>query len=97
MKYVSNSFSPKMLNGKGSHKVTFKQISKQNFDKNIVDAYSIIGHKAIAQRINKPFNRESIKLKHGDILYLVLSSDKRLPEDSKLNDTSSLYYVKCIV
>ena len=93
MKDISNSFSPKMLSGKGAQIVTFKQISRETFDKKTEDAYSIIGHKGIAKLLNKPFNRETIHLKKGDELYIALSSRGRLEEGHGLQD--STYFMRC--
>lgn len=96
MKYISNSFSPKMLKGKGTKLVSFKQISKNTFDNQTRDAYSVIGHKTLAEKIGKEYNRESISLERGDELYLVLSGKKRKHTSTEEED-ENLYYVKCKV
>ena len=95
MKYVSNTFSPKMLRGKGAKMVSFKQISKETFEEKTKDAYSIIGHKKIAQLLGKPFNRETITLEEGDELYLALSNKHRLEENHGVQD--STYFMRCKV
>jgi hypothetical protein len=70
MKYVANGFSPNMVN---DCIIKFKIISQDEFNKKIADpqVYSIVGHREIADELGVKYNRESISLKAGDILYLV--------------------------
>ena len=97
MKYISNSFSPKMLQGKKS-KVSFKKISKENFEKQLLTGKSIIGHKNIADILGIEKNRESVKLEHGDVLYCVLAKANRLGENQFLiKDEDSFIYYQCKV
>lgn len=97
MNYIANSFSPKMLSGK-KNIVSFKTISEQQFNKQILHSKSIIGHEELAQMVGVEANRESISLQHGDTVYCVLAKANRLPENhSFIKDKDSLYYVKCKV
>ena len=97
MQYISNSFSPKMLTGK-KNTVSFKTISAEKFNKEILHSKSIIGHQKLADLIGVEANRESVHLKHGDKVYCVLAKANRLPESHELvTDKNSLYYVQCKV
>ena len=69
MEYVANGFSPNMVNG--DFNLQFTVINKTEFMSAIKTAYSIIGHEDIAAALNVEYNRESITLTDGDILYLV--------------------------
>lgn len=44
---------------------------------------SVIGHEDIARVLGVPFNRISVKLKDGDILYVAQLQGGRLPEGAK--------------
>lgn len=97
MKYIANSFSPKMLKCKKA-KVSFKQISEETFKKQIPHSKSIIGHKELADLIGVEANRESVQLEHGDIVYCVLAKAERLPEGhAMVTDKRDFYYVQCKV
>lgn len=97
MKYIANSFSPKMLKGKKAI-VSFKKISEETFKKQIPHAKSIIGHKELADMIGVETNRESVRLEHGDIVYCVLAKADRLPENHSLvRNKDNFYYMQCKV
>lgn len=76
--YVSNAFSLQMLNGDCNLQV--KEISQSDFDSIKDDAVSIVGHKDTANVLGVEFNRESIALNKGDVLYVAQLQGGRLPE-----------------
>ena len=79
-------------------KVSFKKISEETFKKQIPHSKSIIGHKELADIVGVEANRESVSLKHGDIVYCVLAKADRLPNGHQLvKDQNSFYYVQCKV
>lgn len=47
------------------------------------DAHSVIGHEDLANILGVPFNRESITLQKGDVLYVAQLTGGRLPEGCK--------------
>lgn len=97
LNYISNSFSPKMLSGK-KNKVSFRRISEETFNKQILTSKSIVGHQDIADMIGVESNRESVKLKHGDTVYVVLAKAERLPEGHTLvRNKDNFYYMQCKV
>ena len=73
MKYISNAFSPKMLNyyTEPSFKMeptTFEEIQNEKGE-----LISSIGHQNVADHVNMDKNRINIQLEIDDILYLVIS------------------------
>lgn len=75
MKYVSNAFSIKMINDPCHLSVSF--LSRDKFMKEIKTAYSVVGHEQIAEYLGVPCNRETVSLKHGDILFVAVEGSKR--------------------
>ena len=80
MKYVGNAFSLQMITD-GDFRVT--TISKKEFDREKKDAHSIMGHPDMAYIHGCSYNRESIKMELGDILYVAQITSGRLPEGCK--------------
>ena len=76
--YVGTAFSTRMLNEDCT--IQYSQISEQEFTEKKCDAYSIVGHEDTANILGVKFNRESITLKEGDILYIAELEGGRLPE-----------------
>lgn len=78
-KYVANGFSFQMLNEPfGSLK--FCQLSQRDFMSQTEDAKSVIGHEDLARILKLPYNRESIRLEKGDVLYIAQLIGGRLKE-----------------
>lgn len=72
MKYISNGFSPKMLNPKKELTFMIQESSYDEIqDNNDDELVSSIGHQNIADHIHVEKNRINIILDEGDILYLV--------------------------
>ena len=69
MYYVGNAFSPNMIEGDCTLKIT--QIDKFHFVEACAKYKSIIGHPEIADLFGVKYNRESITLEKGDVLYTV--------------------------
>lgn len=86
-----------MLTGK-KNTVSFKRISEDTFNKQILTSKSIIGHQPLADLIGVEANRESVHLSRGDTVYCVLAKAERLPENHTLiQDKSHFYYMQCKV
>ena len=88
MKYIGNAFSPAMINDEdGSVHLVITSITKSQFLKVRDKCKSIMGHPEIAEYFDLPFNRESIRLHRGDILYIVLPLHRyRAGEQVKYGD-----------
>ena len=78
MKYVSNAFSLQMLNGDCNLQV--KEISEDEFNNVKGDCMSCVGHEDTATVLGVPFNRASISLDIGDVVYVAQLIGGRLPE-----------------
>lgn len=94
--YVSNAFSLQMLNGDAM--VSVKEINEEDFNnvKNI--AKSVVGHKDTATVLGVEFNRESITLNKGDVLYVAQIVGGRLPEGAtELPDGFRFKYLKVAI
>lgn len=82
MKYISNAFSIQMLRNPHSL-ITVHELAYDEFKALSYGAYSCVGHLDLAQLINVKYNRESIKLNPGDVLYVAQTWGGRLPEGTK--------------
>lgn len=71
MKYVSNGFSPKMLNPNKQLDVIIELSSYDEIQDNKNELISSIGHQNIADHLQIEKNRMNIILDKGDTLYLV--------------------------
>lgn len=71
MKYVSNGFSPKMLNPNKELNFTIELSSYDEIQNKKNELISSIGHQNIADHIQIEKNRMNILLDEGDTLYLV--------------------------
>ncbi|AWX31771.1 DUF1874 domain-containing protein [Methanosphaera sp. BMS] len=71
MKYISNGFSPKMLNPKKELNFVIELSSYDEIQENRNDLISSIGHQNIADHLQIEKNRINILLDEGDTLYLV--------------------------
>lgn len=83
MKYLSNAFSLNMLNTYiENYEVKIKKLRdiEKIYDSDVV---SCIGHQDLANILNVQFNRASIMLNRGDILYVAQYIGERLPEGAK--------------
>lgn len=95
MKYIINGFSAQMLRNQNAL-VRFTEINESDFKKLSYDAYSIVGHKDLADRLGVKYNRESIKLNPEDVCLLVQIQGGRLPEGTTtMPDNVELKY-NCI-
>lgn len=79
MKYVANAFSLQMLR-EPDCLININRLSEEDFKKLSFDAYSIIGHKDIADVLGLEYNRESVKVNPDDIVLVAQLSGGRLPE-----------------
>ena len=79
MIFLANSFSLQMLTTFPS-KYECIEISKEKFDYYKEHALSYIGHKDLANLLNVNYNRESLKLREGDVLLVAQITGGRLPE-----------------
>lgn len=77
MIYIANAFSLQMLNLKEKHAVSI--VPCDGFPK---DAVSVVGHPDTAAVLRVAFNRVSVKLQAGDVLYVAQLVGGRLPEGS---------------
>lgn len=74
MKYIGNAFSPAMIRESDDVLVSIRTITENQFRKVRNHAKSVIGHPELAEYFDLPLNRETVRLKKGDMLYIVLPS-----------------------
>ena len=67
MKFIVSSFSPNMIQA-NNFSLDWHELSEEEFQALIYDAYSCVGHKDIADAINVAHNKEPLKCRPGDIL-----------------------------
>lgn len=89
-KYLANALSLQMLEAMPAiHKI--REAKEEEIFNVAADGsktlangiVSVIGHEDIARVLGVPFNRISVKLKDGDILYVAQLQGGRLPEGAK--------------
>ena len=78
MRYISNAFSPKMITE--NCLMSVELLDANTFFNEIRDCYSIVGHHKIASYLGVQYNRQSITLNEGDVLYVASEGIERLPE-----------------
>ena len=71
MKFIISSHSPKIWPKNQDFDLKVHHITEEEFYAMSYDAYSCIGHKDIAELTNCAYNKEAVKLRIGDILFLV--------------------------
>lgn len=74
MKYISNAFSPKMLNPKTNPNFIIKETTLNEINKNKEDLISAIGHNDVSRHVHIKKQRINIQLEKYDILYIVQKS-----------------------
>ena len=79
MKYVSNAFSLQMVHN-NRYYLKVESINKQSFDAVKHECYSVVGHTEFARIIDVKYNRETIQLHPGDVLYVAQIVSGRMPE-----------------
>lgn len=79
MIFLANSFSLQMLTSFPSD-YRCMEINKEKFDYYKQHAVSFVGHKDLANLLNVDYNRESLKLREGDVLLVAQIIGGRLPE-----------------
>ena len=93
MKFVSNAFSLAMLNGNCN--LSVEEISEEVFDNVKDDCISCVGHEDTANILGVVFNRTSITLEKGDVLFVAQLQGGRLPEGAtKLPDGFKFKFLK---
>lgn len=78
MKFIANAFSLQMLTTTGGC-MQWNEISKEKFDLLTQDAISYVGHEDMAHMLNVEYNRETLKLREGDVLLVAQVTGGRLP------------------
>ena len=93
MKYVSNAFSLGML--KEDCNLTVTEIPEDAFNGIKENCISCVGHEDTANILGVVFNRASITLEKGDVLFVAQLQGGRLPEGAtKLPDGFSFKFLK---
>lgn len=91
MTYLGNAFSLQMLE-KLPASVRVSEVQREAIP---AEAISVIGHSDTANILGVPFNRVSITLEKGDILYVAQLQGGRLPEGATtLPEGFSFKYLK---
>lgn len=94
MKYVGNAFSFQMINN-AFGKLKFAELSQKDFMSQTENAKSVIGHEDLSRILKLPYNRESIHLEKGDVLYIAQLTGGRLPEGAtKLPNNCKLKFIE---
>ena len=93
MIFLANSFSFQMITHFPCDTHTV-EITKEKFDYYKQHAVSYVGHKDLANLLDVDYNRESLKLRDGDILLVAQLMGGRLPEGAtKLPHNVSIKYL----
>lgn len=93
MIFLTNSFSLQMLT-KFPSDFRCTEITKEKFDYYKQQAVSYIGHHDLAYLLSVDYNRESLKLREGDVLLVAQIMGGRLPEGATtLPDNVSIKYL----
>lgn len=74
MKYISNAFSPKMLNPKLKLELEILPTTLLEIQQEKDELISTIGHTMVAEYLDIEKNRINIQLEKNDILYIVQTS-----------------------
>lgn len=74
MKYISNAFSPKMLNPKLKLELEILPTTLLEIQQEKDELISAIGHRMVAEYLDIEKNRINIQLEKNDILYIVQTS-----------------------
>lgn len=74
MKYISNAFSPKMLNPKLKLELEILPTTLLEIQEEKDELISAIGHTMVAKYLDIEKNRINIQLEKNDILYIVQTS-----------------------
>ena len=67
MKFIVSSYSPAMIQA-NDFSLDWHQLTEEEFQALIYDAYSCVGHKDVAEAINVAYNKEPLKCRIGDVL-----------------------------
>lgn len=67
MKFIVSSYSPNMIQAQ-DFSLDWHEVTEDEFQALIFDAYSCVGHKDIADAINVAHNKEPVHARIGDIL-----------------------------
>ena len=67
MKFIISSYSPNMIQT-NDFSLDWHQLSEEEFQALLYDAYSCVGHEDIASAINVAHNKEPVHARIGDIL-----------------------------
>ena len=86
MIYVTDNLTLNMLTKRNYH-VQSENVKKSIFLANTKDAISSIGSHRIARMLHKKVEKRDIKLKSGDIVYIVTSKFGRNKTDYKKENT----------
>ena len=70
MKYLTDHFNLNMIN-ETTYTLTTHTLNKKNFIKQTKKAKSSIGSQLIAKILHKPHEKQRLKLKKGDEIYVV--------------------------
>lgn len=93
--YIANAFSLQMLDLSKNWKIFVEQVEKKEWDNAIKKGKSIVGHKDTASVFGVEFNRESVQISSGDIVYVGQIIGGRLPEGAtSLPESLQVKYVK---
>lgn len=79
MIYIGNSLSLQMIDLR-EYTLSVKEVGREEIPSY---AYSVIGHGDLANILGVTFNRESITIQKGDVLYVAQITGGRLPEGCK--------------
>ena len=92
MEYIGNAFSLQMLDSLNA------DVQLSEVESFPATATSVVGHQDTANVLGVAFNRVSLKLKEGDILYVAQLMGGRLPEGAtQLPDGFTFKFVRVTV
>jgi hypothetical protein len=97
MEYISNAFSLQMIDTE-NYSINVVTLTEEKFNNIKATAHSVVGHPDTANVLGIKYNRASIKLNIGDVLYVAQLSGGRLPEGAtKLPEGFFFKYLKVTI
>ena len=69
MKFITTSISLSMITS-SNYELSIDEINKEQFENETYDGYSCVGYQDIADKLNVAYNKEAVKARPGDELYV---------------------------
>ena len=68
MKFIVSTFNPNKMVIDANFDMEKRQVTEEEFQALILDAYSCVGYEDVALMLNVAFNKEPVKARIGDVI-----------------------------